>query len=325
MAASADSHTIALVVSPGATIFEAAVPCEVFGLDRSDLADPWYRLVLCSADGGWVPLSNGMRVETRGTRALAHADTVLVSTLTRADQPHPPPHLVRALRRAHARGARIASICTGAYVLAAAGLLDGRRATTHWMHADDLAARYPHITVDPEVLYTDDGDVLTSAGTAAGIDLCLHLVRTDHGSAVANAVARRMVVPPQRDGGQAQYVDLPAPQADGAGLGPVLDWALAHLDDHLTVADLAGRAHLTPRTFTRRFRAATGATPLRWLLSQRVRRAQELLECTDEPVEQIALGTGFGTAAGLRQHFTRRTGVSPQAYRHTFRASAGRH
>lgn len=324
MAASAAPHTVGLVVSPGAGIFESAVPCEVFGLDRSDLADPWYQLVLCSAAGGWVQLSNGMRVETRGMRALAHADTILVSTLTRRDQANPPAQLVRAVRRAHARGARIASICTGAYVLAAAGLLDGRRATTHWMRADDLAARYPHVTVDPEVLYIDDGAVLTSAGTAAGIDLCLHLVRADHGSAVANAVARRMVVPPQRDGGQAQYVDLPAPQADGAALGPVLDWALAHLDQHLTVADLARRARLTPRTFARRFRAATGATPLQWLLGQRVRRAQELLERTDDPVEQIALATGFGTAAGLRQHFTRRTGVSPQAYRHTFRTSAAR-
>lgn len=315
-------HTIALVLSSGAGIFEAAVPCEVFGIDRSDLASPWYRFVLCSAGGGQVRLSNGLSASTGGPRTLARADTVIVSSMTKPDQANPPAPLLRALRQAHDRGARIASICTGAYALAAAGLLDGRRATTHWMRAGELAGCYPQITVDPNVLYTDDGDVLTSAGTAAGIDLCLHIVRADHGAAVANTVARRMVVPPQRDGGQAQYIEAALPDAVGDGLGSVLDWALMHLDQPLTVAELAGRARLTPRTFARRFRAATGTTPLQWLLSQRVRRAQELLERTHQPVEQVALRTGFGTAAGLRQHFTRIAGVPPNAYRHTFRTSS---
>jgi transcriptional regulator GlxA family with amidase domain len=231
-----------------------------------------------------------------------------------------PADLVDAVRAAHEAGARIASICTGAFVLAAAGLLDGRRATTHWMHAELLARRHPRVHVDPDVLYIDHGDVLTSAGKAAGLDLCLHLVRLDHGSTVANALARRLVVPPHRDGGQAQFIQAPVPSNGDGGLGGLLNWALERLDEPLTVTDLARAARVSERTLARQFRAATGTTPLRWLLTQRVHRAQELLETTDLGVEQVAARTGLGTAATLRRHFHRTVGVPPDAYRRAFHA-----
>jgi len=203
-------------------------------------------------------------------------------------------------------------------VLAAAGLLAGRRATTHWMHADELSRRHPDVRLDPFVLYAEDGGIFTSAGSAAGLDLCLELVRQDHGSAVANMLARRLVVPPHRSGGQAQFVETPVPQA-GGGLAGLLDWALARLDQPLALSDLARAAHLSKRTLARRFHAAVGMTPLQWLLTQRIRRAQQLLEATDEPVERIAELAGFGSPANLRQHFSRATGVSPLSYRRTFR------
>jgi transcriptional regulator GlxA family with amidase domain len=274
----------------------------------------------------------GLRVDTGyGLEELLAADTIVVPACARATQRQPPAPLVEVLRSAHARGARIASICTGAYLLAAAGLLDGRRATVHWMNAVDFAHRYPRVPVDPAVLYIDHGDVLTSAGTGSAIDLCLHLVRRDHGAAVANEVARRMVVPPHRDGGQAQFarpVTPGEPRADLAAdsarsLAPVIDWARAHLDQPLSVADLAQRAHMSTRTFARRFTELVGDTPLQWLVEQRVRVAQELLETTDDPVERIARQAGFGTAVSLRQHFRRITSVSPQTYRHVFRRRAG--
>jgi AraC family transcriptional activator FtrA len=228
--------------------------------------------------------------------------------------------LLDALRAAHRRGARIMSVCTGAFVLAAAGLLDGRPATTHWMYTEELAARFPEVRVDPRVLYVDDGDVLTSAGTAAGIDLCLHVVRLDHGAEVANAVARRMVVPPHRDGGQAQYVE--SPLASGPGddpLGGTLGWALEHLDEPLSVADLARRAAISPRSFARHFLRVTGTTPHQWLLSQRLLLAERLLESSDLSVERVASRSGFGSAAALRAHFQRARATSPSAYRRLFR------
>jgi transcriptional regulator GlxA family with amidase domain len=238
----------------------------------------------------------------------------------------PPADLVAAVRAAHEAGARVASLCTGAFVLAAAGLLDGRRATTHWAHTDALAARYPRVTVDPDVLYVDNGSVLTSAGKAAAMDLCLHLVRLDHGSAVANTVARRLVVPPHRDGGQAQFVTAPVPVRDGRPLAELFDWALDRLAQPLTVPDLARQATMSTRNLVRHFRAATGTTPLQWLLSQRIRRAQELLERTDDGIDAIAAATGLGSAATLRRHFHRTVGVPPDTYRRTFRTttSAGR-
>ncbi len=314
-------HTIAVAVTEGVPPFELAAPCEVFGIDRTDLASPWYHFMLCAATPPPVRTGAGLVLDTPyGLDDLAKADTVIVPAGT-AIRDAPPPELVEALRVARERGARIASICAGAFVLAAAGLLDGRRATMHWMYAHVLAERYPEVTVDPNVLYVDEGDVLTSAGTAAGVDLCLHIVRRDCGAVVANAIARRIVLPPHRDGGQAQYVELPVPQADGNGLGGVLDWALERLDEPLTVEDMARHAGTSARTVTRRFRDTTGLSPLQWLLQQRVRLAQQLLESTDEPVERIARRCGFATAASLRQHFVRDTGVTPSDYRRTFRGA----
>jgi transcriptional regulator GlxA family with amidase domain len=313
-------HVVAIAVTDAIPVFEFAVPCEVFGVDRADLVNPWYELRLCAAEPGPLRTTIGLRLDPPyGLDALLTADTVIVPACTRATQLQPPAPLLDALRQAHARGARIVSICNGAYLLAAAGLLDGRRATTHWMNAVDFAHRFPRIRVDPTVLYIDNGDVLTSAGTGAAIDLCLHLVRLDHGTAVANEVARRMVVPPHRDGGQAQFVRPVTRGEPHSDLSPLLDWARLHLDQPLTVAQLAHRAHLSPRTFARRFRDTLGTSPLQWLVEQRVRTAQELLETTDEPVERIARQSGFGNPVSLRKHFRRITSVSPQTYRHVFR------
>lgn len=316
-------HTVAAVVFPRMAPFELSVPCEVFGLDRRELVDPWYGFFVAATEPGPLSTEVGFTIQTEhGLDDLRRADTIIIP----ADYKGTPPEaLLEALRTAHRRGARILSFCSGAFVLAAAGLLDGRRATTHWMHADELARRYPAIDVDPRVLYVDAGDgIYTSAGTAAGIDLCLHIVRLDHGAEVANAVARRMVVPPHRDGGQAQYVDLPVPiQSDDDPIGRVLGWMLEHLDEQTSVDALAARAHMSPRTFARRFRAVTGTTPHQWLLSQRILFAQRLLETTDEPIELIASRAGFGSAANLRHHFGREVDASPLAYRRTFRRSAG--
>ena len=225
-----------------------------------------------------------------------------------------------ALRRAHRRGARIASLCSGAFTLADTGLLDGRRATTHWMFTDLLPAALSTVQLDPSVLYVGGDGLYTSAGTAAGIDLCLHLLRSDHGAEVANVVARRMVVPPHREGGQAQYVEAPIPALqEGDALAAVVAWAMAHLDRDISVDDLARRAFMAPRTFARRFRASTGATPLQWLLHQRVALAQRLLETTELPIDVVAQRAGFGSAPSLRLHFGRVVGTSPQTYRRRFR------
>jgi transcriptional regulator GlxA family with amidase domain len=310
--------SVAVAVVSGTALFELATAIEVFGSDRSYLTPDWYSFKLCAAEPGKVRTEMGLLLDTTyGLDDLVSADLVIVPAGGDRPERHGP--LLEALRSAHANGARIASICTGAFLLAEAGLLDGRRATTHWAWADDLAARYPRVTVDPDVLYVEDGPIYTSAGSAAGIDLSLHLVRGDFGSDIANAVARRMVVPPHRDGGQAQYVAAPLPKVEADTLGPVLDWALAHLDEPLTLDDLADVAHISVRTLMRRFQSATGTTPLQWLLMQRVRRAQHLLESSDEPVERIASLAGFGSAANLRQHFTRVVGVPPMSYRRTFK------
>jgi AraC family transcriptional activator FtrA len=299
------------------TQFELAVAYEVFGTDRRELTADWYEFRLVAAERGEIRTEAGFILDTPyGLDDLSWADTIVVPACSDRTGS---PELRDALRAAHARGVRIASICTGAFILAAAGLLDGRCATTHWAHAARLAEDYPSIDVDPNVLYVEDGNIFTSAGTAAGIDLCLHLVRRDLGADIANAVARRMVVPPHRDGGQAQFVEAPVPRGDTDTLAPLLDWALLRLDEPLTLEDLARQAHVSTRTLMRRFQTATGTTPLQWLLSQRVRRAQHLLEATDEPVERIASLAGFGTAANLRQHFARDVGVAPAVYRRTFR------
>jgi AraC family transcriptional regulator, transcriptional activator FtrA len=289
----------------------------VFGVDRSALTPQWYEFLLVAGEPGPLRTEAGFVLgDAHELSELQSVDTIVVPACTDGVGT---PELRAALRAAHAGGARIASICTGAFILAEAGLLDGRRATTHWAHTERLVESYGNVDVYPDVLYVEDGGILTSAGAAAGIDLCLHMVRADFGSDVANAVARRLVVPPHRDGGQAQFIDAPMPRGDSDGLGPLLDWAVARLDEPLTLDDMARQAHISTRTLVRRFQAATGTTPLQWLLAQRVRRAQHLLEASDEPVERVASMAGFGTAANLRQHFTRAVGVAPMAYRRTFK------
>ncbi|MCX4545697.1 helix-turn-helix domain-containing protein [Streptomyces sp. NBC_01565] len=312
---------VALAVTSGVPHFELAMACDVFGVDRSDLVDPWYEFAVYGPDT--VPVGDRFRIETdAGLDQLVHADTVIVPACADPEG-DPPAELVEAVRAAHDAGARVASLCTGAFVLAAAGLLDGRRATTHWMHAAALADKYPRVEVDPDVLYVDDGSVLTSAGKAAAMDLCLHLVRLDHGSAIANQVARRLVVPPHRAGGQAQFVATPLPERRDHPLGAVLAWTMERLDQPLTVEDLARRANMSSRHLARVFTDSTGSTPLRWLLTQRIHRAQELLETTDETIGAIATATGMGTATTLRRHFNRSVGVPPDAYRRTFRSTHG--
>ncbi|WP_411104076.1 helix-turn-helix domain-containing protein [Streptomyces sp. cmx-4-9] len=310
--------TVALAVTDGMLHFELSMAYEVFGADLTAIADPWYELAVCGP--GPVRVGRFRLEPDHGLDRLPYADTVIVPGWADVDV-DPPAELVDAVRAAHAAGARVASLCTGAFVLAAAGLLDGRRATTHWAHTAALAARHPRVEVDPDVLYVDHGSVLTSAGKAAAMDLCLHLVRLDHGSAVANTVARRLVVPPHRAGGQAQFVTAPVPAQDDHPLGGLLPWAVERLDMPLTVEDLARRANMSSRHLGRHFRSVTGTTPLQWLLTQRIRRAQELLETTGDSVDAIAEATGMGTAATLRRHFNRTIGVPPDSYRRTFRST----
>jgi transcriptional regulator GlxA family with amidase domain len=293
----------------------------VFGMNRLDLPEPWYDVRLCGLDRGRVDVDRGFSVDVEyGLEGLETADTVIVPSAVNVHGVQPA-QLGAAIRAAHGRGSRIASICSGAFVLADAGILDGRRATTHWIYAEELGRRYPAVRVDASVLYRQDGQVFTSAGTAAGLDLCLELVRQDHGWAVANQLARRLVIPPHRAGGQAQYVETPLPETDDR-FAELLDWALARLDRPLTLIDLAHAGHLSTRTLARRFHAALGTSPMRWLLAERIRRAQELLETTDEPIERVSELVGFGRPSSLRGHFLRATGVSPLAYRRTFRASS---
>ncbi|MFC0599026.1 helix-turn-helix domain-containing protein [Streptomyces palmae] len=313
--------TIAVAVTEGMPFFELAIPCHVFGTDRPEIPDPWYELRLCAvgAEGGPVATRSSFAAQVPyGTRELLEADTVIVPA-TADVRAEPPAPLVEALREAHRRGARIVSLCSGALTLAATGLLDGRTAATHWMYAELLAERYPAVRVDPSVLYVDHGDVLTGAGSTAGIDVCLHLVRKDFGSAAANTVARQLVAPAHRPGGQAQYIEAPLPPHHDDSLAPLLHWAAERLDQPLTVAALAQRAHTSPRTLVRRFHAATGTTPLRWLQAQRIARARALLEGGDLAMDQVAELCGLGTAANLRRQFTRAMGVPPYDYRRSFR------
>jgi transcriptional regulator GlxA family with amidase domain len=309
-------HRVSALVVGEVVAFDLSIAAQVFGR-RPGL----YVFTVCAPAAGPLPTETGFDIVVpNGLEALREADTVIVPGI--GDDAWPPaPEALDALREAAGRGARIASICTGAFVLAAAGLLDGRRATTHWAYADALARAFPAVDVDPDVLYVDEGDVLTSAGVAAGIDLCLHMVRRDNGAEVANAVARRIVVAAYRDGGQAQFVDRPLPAADGDCLAGTRAWMEANLREPLTVAAMARHAGYSPRSFARRFRAETGTTPLQWLIGRRVARAQRLLEGTDLPVEDVAAEAGFGTPAALRQHFDRAVSTSPSAYRRAFRAA----
>jgi transcriptional regulator GlxA family with amidase domain len=330
-------HRVAILAFDGVVAFDLAVPATVFGTVANEdivwasdlpsaayLRAALYDVRVCAAASGArrrVRTADGFAIEVPyGLDAVAWADTVVVPGVLLCAAPLPalpalPPRALAALRAAHARGARIVSVCTGAFVLAAAGLLDGRRAATHWAAATQLAADYPQVAVDPAVLYVVDGAVCTSAGVAAGIDLCLHLVREDHGAEVANAIARGMVVAPHRSGGQAQFAETPVPARDDGSLEPTRRWMLAHLAEPLTVDVLARHASVSRRTFARRFAAETGTTPLQWLVAQRVLLARQLLETTDEPVARVAALAGFGDALGLRQHFGRATGTTPLAYR----------
>jgi AraC family transcriptional regulator, transcriptional activator FtrA len=318
VSAAAGGH-VAIVVYDGVTMFELGVACDVFGnTDLSDLGIAWYRLSICGAGGAAVTSDGGLVIHPPfGLERTRRVDTVVVPPTSRLDDV--PTEVFDALRHAHARGCRIISLCTGAFVLAEAGLLQGRRATTHWTECDDLARGYSDVRVDPGVLYVDEGDILTSAGSAASIDLCLHVVRGDYGSEVATALARQLVVPPQRDGGQAQFIDAPLPTLDSSDLfADTVAWAQGHLDEPLTVADLAARSAMSPRTFARQFVATTGTTPHQWLQRQRVHLAQRLLESSDLSIESVAADSGFCTAGNLRKHFSRIMRTSPQAYRRTF-------
>ena len=312
-------HTVAVIALPDVVPFDLATPLEVFGRARLPDGGPAYRVLVCAP-------SRDIRSELITIQApwdldvLATADTLVVPGCADAALP-PPAEVVDALREAAARGTRIASICAGAFVLAAAGLLDGLGATTHWLAADLLARTFPAVDVRPNVLYVDNGRILTSAGAAAGLDLCLHLVRRDHGSAVAADVARLSVVPLEREGGQAQFIvhELP-PVPRGSALEPVLGWIEENLESPLTVRQLAARCGMSERTFNRRFREQTGTTPLQWLLRARVRRAQYLLENTGHGIDLIAEQAGFGSPTAFRERFRRVAGVAPQAYRASFRA-----
>ncbi|EFL19468.1 helix-turn-helix domain-containing protein [Streptomyces sp. C] len=307
---------VAVIAAPPASMFNLAIPQMLFAKVEID-GGPGYETVICTPDPGPVATSGGLDLHVPlGLDAVDRADTVILAGSGRYDAPDP--RVVDVVRRAAADGKRIASICTGAFVLAAAGLLDGRSATTYWAYSDLLAERHPTIDLQGDVLFVQDGPLLTSSGYAAGIDLCLHIIRTDHGAAVANTVARLALVAPVRPGGQTQFTLTPLPAERGVSFAATRAWAMEHLDEPLTLTDLARHAGVSVRTVSRRFHAETGVSPLQWLLHQRVERAKELLETTSLPMDQVARASGLGTADSLRQHLLRRTGLTPSAYRASF-------
>lgn len=321
-------HRVVVLALDGVVPFELGIPARIFGAAADADDRPLYDVITCAAGGGPVATADDFTVLVRhGLEALHDADTVVVPpsrTDTAMDEVDEVDERVVDALRGLRPDIRVASICTGSFVLAAAGLLDGRRATTHWRESAALQRAFPRVRVDADVLFVDEGRVLTSAGVAAGVDLCLHLVRRDHGAAVANRVARRCVVPPWRDGGQAQYVERPVPPPADTSTAASREWALGQLDRPLTLAELAGTAGMSVRTFSRRFRAEVGLTPVQWLVQQRVDRARRMLEAGEEPVERIAARAGFATAGSMRMHFRAVVGVTPAGYRRTFRGSAGR-
>ena len=307
------SHTVAILALDGVLPLDLGIPAQVF----SPRPTTPYRPVVCGVLPQ-VSTTAGFDLNVSGTLAdVAAADTVVVPGYSPHARPLPP-QVLDVLKAAHGRGARMVSICIGAFALAAAGVLDGRRVTTHWQNADELAKTYPHLHVDPDVLYVDDGDVLTSAGVTSGMDLCLHIVRRDLGASIANDIARRVVAAPHREGGQTQFIEAPLARNEHTSLAPTRAWALEHLAEPLTVADLARHANSSERTLTRRFAADTGQSPLQWLLRARVDQARVLLERGGNSVEEVARSVGLGTAANLRLHFRRLIGTTPTAYRHAF-------
>ena len=314
------TERVVVLALDGVYPFELGIPSRILGA-----ADGRYEVLTCSVDGRPVRSNADFTIGVEhGPEVLATADTVVITPVASERMPADLPEEVRDALALVRPDARIVSICTGAFVLAAAGLLDGRRATTHWQLADHFRRLYPHIDLDPDVLFVDDGRILTSAGAASGVDVCLHLVRKDHGSELANTVARRCVVPPFRDGGQAQYIEQPVPEQGAASTAETRAWALERLDEPLALAELAAHARMSLRTFARRFNEETGLSPGRWLIQQRVARARHLLESSDLSVDQIAGRVGFATGASLRQHLHAAIGVSPQVYRRTFQAAAAR-
>jgi len=313
---------VVAVAYDGLCVFEYGVAAELFGLARPELGLDWYHFATVSVDPAPLRMTGGATLAaSTDLRRLARAGTIVLPGWRDPAEP-PPDTLVDAIRRAHERGARVLSICSGVFVLAATGLLDGKPATTHWRYTERLAQAFPLIDVQPDVLYVDEGSLLTSAGSAAGIDLGLHLIRRDYGAEVANHVARRLVVPPHRHGGQAQFIEVNVRVHQNDSLSDLLAWASANLDQPITVDDLAARAHLAPRTLARRFRDDLGTTPHRWLTQQRVALAQRLLETSSVGIDQLATQAGFGTAVTLRHHFQQLLGTSPSAYREQFRQAA---
>jgi AraC family transcriptional activator FtrA len=312
------NRRVVLLAYDRLSLFEFGVAAEVFGLPRPELGVDWYQFQVAALDKGPLRSIGGVTIRSdAGIEAMRRAGTIVIPGWRDLDE-RPPEPVLKALRAAHARGARLVSICRGAFVLAEAGLLDGRRATTHWRHTDALRERFPRVRVEPDVLFVDEGTILTSAGSAAGIDLCLHIVREDYGAEVANRVARRLVVPPLRDGGQAQFIPAPVPQATGGGLARMVQRVTARLHERLDVESLARLAVMSPRTFARRFRDETGTTPHRWLTHQRVLAARRMLETSEASVDRIAQDVGLETGATLRLHFRRVLRTTPTAYRRQF-------
>jgi AraC family transcriptional activator FtrA len=318
-----DPRSVAVLAYDGMSAFETGIVTEVFGLTWPEIDVPWYTLTICAESPAPVRVIGGATLQTEhGLDDLAAAGTVVVPSVADPTA-EPSPQVIAALRQAHDRGARLVSICSGAFALAAAGMLDGRRATTHWRYAELLRRRFPRVEVDPAPLYVDDGDVLTSAGCAAGLDLGIHLVRRDHGAVVANAVARRLVISPHREGGQAQYIEGPVvddPEDDR--IGRSMAWMLEHLDRPSTLESLAAAVHMSPRSYLRHFTRCTGTSPIRWLIARRVQASLPLLERTTVPVDEIAAAVGFETAVTFRHHFTRAMRTSPSGYRRAFRPPA---